>query len=123
MATQQVAAGRQRRTEAPKGLDMVLYRITKALSTPAPYLTAAGVALWLFTYWILCEGLEIWRFNKLPGPVAISKDWFSPEPFQGISIFTQEYYEHIYVSCQRIAIAFAIATGVGVPLGLFMGWS
>ena len=123
MATQQVAAGRQRRTEAPKGLDMVLYRITKALSTPAPYLTAAGVALWLFTYWILCEGLEIWRFNKLPGPVAISKDWFSPEPFQGISIFTYEYYEHIYVSCQRIAIAFAIATGVGVPLGLFMGWS
>ena len=123
MATQQVAAGRKRRTEAPKGLDMVLYRITKALSTPAPYLTAAGVALWLFTYWILCEGLEIWRFNKLPGPVAISKDWFSPEPFQGISIFTQEYYEHIYVSCQRIAIAFAIATGVGVPLGLFMGWS
>ena len=123
MATQQVAAGRQRRTEAPKGLDMVQYRITKALSTPAPYLTAAGVALWLFTYWILCEGLEIWRFNKLPGPVAISKDWFSPEPFQGISIFTYEYYEHIYVSCQRIAIAFAIATGVGVPLGLFMGWS
>ena len=123
MATQQVAAGRQRRTEAPKGLDMVQYRITKALSTPAPYLTAVGVALWLFTYWILCEGLEIWRFNKLPGPVAISKDWFSPEPFQGISIFTYEYYEHIYVSCQRIAIAFAIATGVGVPLGLFMGWS
>jgi NitT/TauT family transport system permease protein len=123
MATQQVATGRQRRTEAPKGLDMVQYKILKALSKPAPYLTAAGVALWLFTYWILCEGLEIWRFNKLPGPVAISKDWFSPEPFQGISIFTQEYYEHIYVSCQRIAIAFAIATGVGVPLGLFMGWS
>ena len=111
MATQQVAAGRQRRTEAPKGLDMVQYRIAKALSTPAPYLTAAGVGLWLFSYWLLCEGLEIWRFNKLPGPVAISKDWFSPEPFQGISIFTYEYYEHIYVSCQRIAIAFAIATG------------
>jgi NitT/TauT family transport system permease protein len=123
MATQQVAAGRQRRTEAPKGLDMVQYRIVKALSTPAPYLTAMGVGLWLFTYWVLCEGLEVWRFTKLPGPVAISKDWFSPEPFQGISIFTQEYYEHIYVSCQRIAIAFAIATGVGVPLGLFMGWS
>ena len=72
MATQQVAAGRQRRTEAPKGLDMVQYRIAKALSTPAPYLTAAGVGLWLFSYWLLCEGLEIWRFNKLPGPVAIS---------------------------------------------------
>ena len=123
MATQQVATVRQRRTEAPKGLDMVQYRIVKALSTPTPYLTAMGVGLWLFTYWVLCEGLEVWRFTKLPGPVAISKDWFSPEPFQGISIFTAEYYEHIRVSCQRIAIAFAIATGVGVPLGLFMGWS
>ena len=32
-------------------------------------------------------------------------------------------YDHIYVSCQRILIAFGIATGLGVPLGLFMGWS
>ena len=79
--------------------------------------------LWLFAYWVLCEGLQIWRFTKLPGPVAISKDWFSTTPFQGISIFTQEYYDHIYVSCQRILIAFGIATGLGVPLGLFMGWS
>ena len=79
MATQQFATVRQRRTEAPKGLDMVQYRIVKALSTPAPYLTAMGVGLWLFTYWVLCEGLEVWRFTKLPGPVAISKDWFSQQ--------------------------------------------
>ena len=26
-------------------------------------------------------------------------------------------------SCRRILIAFALATGLGVPLGLFMGWS
>jgi NitT/TauT family transport system permease protein len=53
----------------------------------------------------------------------VSKDWFSTTPFQGISIFTAEYYEHIAVSCRRILIAFGIATGLGVPLGLFMGWS
>jgi NitT/TauT family transport system permease protein len=111
------------RTVEPQGIDMVLYRIKKNLTSVDPYLTIFGIFLWLFAYWILCEGLQIWRFVKLPGPVAISKDWFAFEPFQGISIFTAEYYEHIRVSCQRILIAFGLATGLGVPLGLFMGWS
>ena len=105
---------------APEGFNLFLFRTKKHFSGPDPYLTIAGVFLWLFAYWVLCEGLQIWRFTKLPGPVAISKDWFSTTPFQGISIFTQEYYDHIYVSCQRILIAFGIATGLGVPLGLFM---
>jgi NitT/TauT family transport system permease protein len=111
------------RTVEPQGIDMVFYRIKKNLTSVDPYLTIFGIFLWLFAYWILCEGLQIWRFVKLPGPVAISKDWFAFEPFQGISIFTAEYYEHIRVSCQRILIAFGLATGLGVPLGLFMGWS
>ncbi len=107
----------------PQGIDMVFYRIKKNLTSVDPYLTVFGIFLWLFAYWVLCEGLQIWRFSKLPGPVAISKDWFSFEPFQGISIFTEEYYTHISKSCQRILIAFGLATGLGVPLGLFMGWS
>jgi len=111
------------RMQAPTGLALFWYRTKKMLQTPTPYLTVFGVFLWIFTYWLLCEGLRVDRFDKIPGPVAVAKDWFSPTPFQGISIFTQEYYDHIRVSCQRIAIAFAIATGVGVPLGLFMGWS
>lgn len=41
----------------------------------------------------------------------------------GISIFTSEFYEHVIASCRRIFYAFAIATCVGVPIGLFMGWS
>ncbi len=123
MSQTAVAAVDNRRTSAPKGLAMAWYRFTKSLTTPTPYLTVFGVALWLFVYWLLCEGLRLDRFDKIPGPVAVSKEWFSPTPFQGISFFTPEYYNHIYVSCRRIAIAFAIATGVGVPLGLFMGWS
>lgn len=112
-----------RRTAPPKGFALFLYRLKKSFSTPTPYLTIAGVGLWIFVYWLLCEGLRVDRFDKIPGPVAVARDWFSPEPFQGISIFTEAYWNHIYVSCRRIAIAFAIATGVGVPLGLFMGWS
>ncbi len=123
MSSTNVAAASSRLTEAPQGLSMVIYRVNRALRTPMPYLTIAGVFLWLFTYWVLCEGLSVWRFSKLPGPVTISRDLFSFDPFQGISIFTQEYYDHIFASCRRILIAFTIATGVGVPLGLFMGWS
>jgi ABC-type nitrate/sulfonate/bicarbonate transport system permease component len=33
------------------------------------------------------------------------------------------YYQHILVSLQRIFIAFTLATVLGVPVGLFMGWS
>lgn len=120
---QTATISKTRRTAPPTGFALILYRLKKSFSTPTPYLTIAGVGLWLFTYWLLCEGLRVDRFDKIPGPVAVARDWFSTDPFQGVSIFTENYWNHIAVSCQRIAIAFAIATGVGVPLGLFMGWS
>ncbi|MDA0306494.1 MAG: ABC transporter permease [Proteobacteria bacterium] len=40
-----------------------------------------------------------------------------------MSLFTADYYKHVIISCRRILIAFTIATCLGVPLGLFMGWS
>ena len=123
MSASSQATNGQNKIAEPLGCDLFIYRVKKYFGRLDPYLTLLGIFLWLFTYWVLCEGLQIWRFTKLPGPVAVSKDWFSTTPFQGISIFTAEYYEHIAVSCRRILIAFALATGLGVPLGLFMGWS
>jgi len=84
---------------------------------------AFGVLLWLFTYYLLCEGWALPRFNKIPGPVEVITEWLSRDPDWGISLFSEDYQQHILVSCRRILIAFAIATGIGVPLGLFMGWS
>lgn len=107
----------------PSTMERVAFNVGQGLASPAPYLALFGIALWLFTYWLLCEGLQLPRFVKIPGPVAVFTEWFSPHPKQGISIFTPEYYHHIYVSCRRILYAFTIATLVGVPLGLFMGWS
>jgi NitT/TauT family transport system permease protein len=111
------------RSRIPTGPALLWYRTAKFFSTPAPYLMVLGIGLWLFVYWLLTEGIKAPRFEKMPGPVAVISDMFSLNPFQGISIFTQEFYDHILASCQRIAIAFGIATGVGVPIGLFMGWS
>jgi NitT/TauT family transport system permease protein len=123
MSASSQATNGQNKIAKPQGFDLLIYRIKKYFGRLDPYLTILGIGLWLFTYWVLCEGLQVWRFTKLPGPVAVSKDWFSTTPFQGISIFTAEYYDHIAVSCRRILIAFGIATALGVPLGLFMGWS
>tara|TARA_B100000768_G_scaffold141265_1_gene132882 strand:+ start:165 stop:1052 length:888 start_codon:yes stop_codon:yes gene_type:complete len=123
MSASSQATNGQNKIAKPQGFDLLIYRVKKYFGRLDPYLTILGIGLWLFTYWVLCEGLQVWRFTKLPGPVAVSKDWFSTTPFQGISIFTAEYYDHIAVSCRRILIAFGIATALGVPLGLFMGWS
>jgi NitT/TauT family transport system permease protein len=123
MSASSQATNGQNKIAKPQGFDLLVYRVKKYFGRLDPYLTILGIGLWLFTYWVLCEGLQVWRFTKLPGPVAVSKDWFSTTPFQGISIFTAEYYDHIAVSCRRILIAFGIATALGVPLGLFMGWS
>lgn len=98
-------------------------RAIKTLTSPSPYLMIAGIGLWLAIYWLLCEGLRLPRFEKMPGPITVLSDWLSSNPSQGLSIFVPEYYEHIYVSCRRILIAFIISTGLGVPLGLLMGWS
>jgi NitT/TauT family transport system permease protein len=108
---------------APTGLARLWYNIRKGATTSTPYLTVFGVALWLFFYWLFCEALELPRFEKIPGPVTVMTEWFSPNPTQGMSIFIPEYYQHIWVSCRRIAIAFFLATAIGVPLGLLMGWS
>lgn len=108
---------------APTGLAWLAYRFKKGLTSPTPYLMAFGILLWVFFYWLFCEGLQLPRFVKIPGPVTVLKEWLAVNPNQGISIFTPEYYQHIGVSCRRIFIAFTIATVVGVPLGLLMGWS
>ena len=107
----------------PTSSERTWFNIQNALRSPSPYLAIVGIVLWLFLYWLLCEGLALPRFSKIPGPVAVFTEWFAYNPKQGISIWTAEYYQHIWVSCRRILYAFTLATLIGVPLGLFMGWS
>ncbi len=107
----------------PSTSERAWYYFKKGLTSPEPYLAVLGIGLWLFLYWLLCEGLQVPRFVKIPGPVTLFTEWFSMNPNQGISIWTPEYYQHIYVSCRRILYAFTLATLIGVPLGIMMGWS
>ena len=62
-------------------------------------------------------------FRRLPDPATVITEWLSPNPTYGISIFTHPYYLHILYSTYRATAAFLLATLLGVPLGICMGWS
>lgn len=116
-------AGAARNAGEMTALSLALYRFTLWLKSPRPYLMLIGF-LGFFGFWYL--SVEVWklpRFAEMPGPTQVIKEWLSRDPVYGLSIFTEEYYQHIWVSTRRIAIAFFLATGIGVPLGLFLGWS
>ncbi len=61
-------------------------------------------------------------FNRLPDPVEVVREWFSPNPVYGFSLFTHDYYLHILYSTYRATVSFLLAVLLGVPLGIFMGW-
>jgi ABC-type nitrate/sulfonate/bicarbonate transport system permease component len=59
----------------------------------------------------------------MPGLTVVIKEWLSRDPTYGLSIYTAEYYQHIGMSVWRITQAFLLATVLGVPIGLLLGWS
>jgi len=105
------------------GLALTMVRVSQWIKSPRPYLMLLGFSL-LLGFWYLA--VEIWklpRFEQMPGLTSVFKEFISPDPVYGLSMYTPEYYQHIWASCRRVAISFFLATLLGVPLGLFMGWS
>jgi NitT/TauT family transport system permease protein len=103
-------------------LGLLFYRTKLWLKSSRPYLMISGLLLFLLFWYLTTEVLKLPRFEKLPGPSVVAGQWFSRDPGYGISIFTPEYYSHIWRSILRVLQAFGLATILGVPLGLFMGW-
>ena len=110
-------------TATPTGLTLTMFRLSQWISSPKPYLMFTGFALLLGFWYFSVSVWKLPRFQDLPGLTVVVKELFSQDPVYGLSIHTAEYYQHIWVSVQRIAIAFFLATALGVPLGLFLGWS
>jgi ABC-type nitrate/sulfonate/bicarbonate transport system permease component len=110
------AAGSQR-------LALAMYRLSSWLKSPRPYLMLIGFALFLGAWYLTVEVWKLPRFREMPGITSVLKEWLSPNPVYGLSIYTPEYYTHIGVSIWRVTQAFVLATLVGVPFGLFLGWS
>lgn len=106
-----------------QGMNLTLYRVTQWIKSPRPYLMVIGIALFLSTWYLFVEVWKLPRFQEMPGLTVVFKEWINPNPVYGLSLYTQEYYKHIGVSIWRVAQAFFLATALGVPLGLFLGWS
>jgi len=108
---------------SPSRLQMKLFQAGEWLRSPQPYLMLLGYAA-LFGFWHLAvEVLKLPRFAEMPGPTEVLREWLSPDPIYGVSIHTPVYYQHILISLRRVAIAFVLATALGVPTGLLLGWS
>jgi hypothetical protein len=102
---------------------MFMYRFSKSLKSPTPYLMLVGFALFFGAWFLLSEVFRVWRFASLPGPRQVLIEWFNPNPVYGMSLYTPDYYMHVWMSLRRVLYAFVISTGLGVPFGLFLGWS
>ncbi|WP_211280646.1 ABC transporter permease [Mycobacterium arosiense] len=82
-----------------------------------------GFALFLGGWYLSVDVLALPRFRGLPGPTEVIREWLSPNPAYGTSVFTASYYAHIWASVRRVALAFAAALITGIPIGLMLGWS
>ena len=102
---------------------VALYRFRHWIASPRPYLMLIGFALVLGFWYFAVEVWKLPRFREMPGLTGVIKEWLSRDPTYGLSIHTKEYYTHIWVSVWRVTQAFFLATTLGVPFGLFLGWS
>lgn len=87
------------------------------------YLMLVGFVIFLSFWHFAVDVWKLPRFSQMPGLFTVLTEWLNPDPVYGLSLYTAEYYTHIFASCARVFVAFALATILGVPLGLFMGWS
>src|SRR2546430_2352932 len=82
-----------------------------------------GIALLIGAWYLTVDALALPRFTSLPGLGQVVGEWFSHHPTYGTSAFTHDYYVDIWVSLRRVLLAFGLSLGLGVPLGLALGWS
>ena len=90
---------------------------------PQPYLLVFGFAIFLAAWHVTTTVLDVPVFKRIPPPAVVLREWFNPEPFFGVSVYTSLYYSHIAYSVYRVYTAFALAVLFGVPLGILIGWS
>jgi len=113
---------REVKNTSVSSIGLIIYRTKLWLSSSKPYLMIAGLLAFVAAWYLFTEYFKLPRFEKLPGPAIVLKEWVSHDPIYGTSIYTPEYYVHIWKSLFRVLQAFVLATVLGVPLGLFMGW-
>jgi NitT/TauT family transport system permease protein len=109
-------------TPPAHGAPSVGTRLTRMARNPKPYQALLGFTLFFLTWYLLVDAFAVWRFAELPKLVPSVVEWVNPTPIYGVSLFTAEYYTHIWASIFRVLVAFVAATILGVAIGVLMGW-
>lgn len=98
-------------------------RLWRMLSSQEVIFGALGFAVFFALWYVLTAVVVPPRFNFIPNPVYLFTEWISTDPKFGVSIFTAQYYDHIWISLLRVYAAFLASVAVGAPLGILLGWS
>jgi ABC-type nitrate/sulfonate/bicarbonate transport system permease component len=117
MTIEQVTAGGFRPAAIP-----IRARLLWWLRSSRLYLGLLGIATFCLLWFLLVDIFAVWRFAELPKFVESVVEWFRIDPIYGMSLFTVEYYVHIWASIFRVLVAFCLATLLGIAIGILMGW-
>lgn len=107
----------------PSGKRSLGTRIRCTLLNQSVAYGVLGLFLFFTAWYILTAVIIPPRFEMIPDPWSLFSEWISQHPTYGISVYSSEYYNHIGTSVWRVILAFCAAVGLGVPLGLVLGWS
>ena len=107
----------------PSGKRSFAERLRRAFVSPKVGYGLLGLTLFFGAWYTLTAVIIPPRFEVIPDPLSLFAQWISRNPTYGISIFTPDYYTHIGISVRRVFLAFCAAVGLGVPVGLILGWS
>jgi NitT/TauT family transport system permease protein len=123
-------------SEAASAAVAEAHTVQEAMQDDVPAATAPdwmtrlqdSAARWLMRCLALAAGLAFWeyasavrlnlyiRFDNVPGPLVVGKALMA-------HLAEGTFYLHILASLRRIAISYALASAVGITVGLLMGRS
>jgi len=81
-----------------------------------------GFGIFLGLWHVTVDVWQLPRFKEMPRLTTVVSEWLSKSPTYGISIYTSDYYRHVLISTERVAIAFLFSSAIAIPLGLLLGW-
>ena len=85
------------------------------------FISVLSVCVGIFIWWLVTDGLGIFRSNVLPSPIKVFKTflrkWVETKP-DGATLF-----QHVFASLQVALGGYLIGAAIGIPLGIFMAWN
>ena len=84
-------------------------------------ISVLSVCVGIFVWWLVTDGLGLFRSNVLPSPVKVCqtflKKWVETKP-DGATLL-----QHLVASLKVALGGYLIGALVGIPLGIFMAWN